>query len=89
MRVASRMRPEKRPPRGSRFVRWEHDGALVDSFLLAVDGVEYNLGTLTPVTGTTYEALVPTAVSGGPHDIVVYAVNTNGRSASMGVTITW
>jgi hypothetical protein len=88
MRVAMRMRPEYRW-RG-RILRWEHDGDLVDTFTLSVDGTEYDLGALTPITGTTYEARVPAAaVTPGAHTIIVYAVNALGRTASYPVSITW
>lgn len=90
MRVASRMRAEERLGQPARFLRWEHDGTLVDSFTLSVDGMEYDLGTLTPVTGTTYEVRVPSvSVTPGAHEIVVYAVNALGRSGSLEVTVTW
>ncbi len=76
--------------RSGHFLRWEHDGALVDTFTLSVDTVEYDLGALTPITGTTYEALVPSAAwSSGDHDIIIYAVNANGRTGSVETTITW
>jgi hypothetical protein len=82
------MRPEHRW-RGT-LLRWEHDGDLVDTFTLSVDGTEYDLGALTPVTGTTYEARVPAvAVTAGDHTIIIYAVNELGRTPSTPVVIAW
>jgi hypothetical protein len=87
MRVASRMRPEWRLGR-SRLLSWEYDGVLVDSFTLSVDGTEYDLGALTPVSGTTYQAVVPSAVVAGAYEFLVYAVNAQGRSGSLRITET-
>lgn len=80
--------PRQTPPYS---IEFEHDGLLVDSFVVSVDGTEYDLGALTPTSGTTYHAAVPASAitPGTPQDIVIYAVNENGRSASLEVSITW
>ncbi len=72
-----------------RYVQWEHDGLNVTGFVLVVDTVEYDLGLLSPVSGTTYQAAVPGAVGSGPHDITVIAYNGAVRSDAAEVTLTW
>jgi hypothetical protein len=72
------------------YLRWEHTGTLVNGFILDVDGEEYDLGALTPITGTTYETTVPVAsVTSGEHTIIVYAENADGRTASTPLVVTW
>jgi hypothetical protein len=63
---------------------------LVDSFTVSIGGTEYDLGALSPTTGTTYQVALPPGVpTGAAQAVVVYAVNENGRSESIEVTITW
>lgn len=83
------MRPEYRAPRlGATGVRWEHDGVDVDTWLMTVDGVDYDLGVLSPVSGTTYEANLPGGLSAGTHDVYIYAINEFGATASAELTVT-
>jgi len=68
-------------------IQWNHDGVNVDSFVLDIDGTEYDQGALTPITGTTYRVEWPEAVESGSHTVVVYAVNEDGRTASSSATV--
>jgi hypothetical protein len=76
-------------PTAGRFVSWEHDGLNVDGFILVVDAVEYDLGLLSPVSGTTYSAELPKTIDSGAHDIVVIAYHGTVRSDSVEVTLSW
>ena len=88
MRIATRQAAVSRGRVGDlALLQWEHDGLLVDSFTVSVDGVETDLGALSPISGTTYQASL--SVTPGAHDVVVYAVNENGRSASIETEVTW
>jgi hypothetical protein len=91
MLIATRMRPELRVRIiGELFLQWEHDGLLVDSFTVSLNGTEYDLGPLTPFTGTTYREAVPFGILPSvEYQVVVYAVNENGRSESIEALITW
>jgi hypothetical protein len=91
MRIASRGRPEGRVrvpvSEGAAVITWEHDGVDVDSFIIEVDGVEYDIGADSPDTGTTYTAPWPDGVASGSHSVAVYAVNDDGRTTSALATL--
>ena len=70
------------------YITWDHDGVNVDSFVLDIDGTEYDQGALSPISGTTYRVEWPEAVESGSHSVAVYAVNEDGRHASSVVTLT-
>jgi hypothetical protein len=69
------------PVPASTRIAFDHDGQNTDKYLLTVDGVDKDLGKLTPVNGTTYETPFP-ATTPGAHVLTVCAANIAGRSCS-------